>query len=92
MTLDPVFPDSVEEMLSQPCVRLQDHPQSRYGVAHAATGTVPVGQPWRDQPASVEAARKRHYPLFQASSQSQFFNIAVYLHKLQGLMALLAER
>jgi hypothetical protein len=91
VTRDPIFPESVREMLEHRLVRIENHPDTRYGVVGAGTRAVPVGHMWSDRTESEDAAQRRHYPLFQASSQGQFFNIAVYLHKLQGVMALLAE-
>ena len=64
-------------------------PATRYG-RRAAARRLPCVAPWPDVDRAVaEAGWRRYYPLFARRSSGQTFHLAVYLHKLPGLLAAL---
>ena len=68
-------------------VVIRHAPESRYGKRGAGKRLIPVNQPWPDDPGYIKMVRK-YYPC-PGTETSQFFEIAVYLHKMQGLMLLM---
>ncbi len=92
VTGDEAFVQHARRHADAPCVRIEDRPSPRYGAPDGGTRRLPVTVVWPD--ASQEDAERwrRFYPLFPRTSSGQFFNIAVYLHKLQGLMLLFGDQ
>ena len=69
-------------------VRLEERADTRYGDSDGGTRVVPVSVAPPDASSTTRLRWRHHYPLFPRSSHGQLFKMAVYMHKLQGLMAL----
>ncbi|NQZ71160.1 MAG: hypothetical protein HRT89_24205, partial [Lentisphaeria bacterium] len=85
-TADPFFLQAAAGNLEHLVIEIETHQETRYGVSDAGSIAIPVHQPWPDQ--AKDDNYSHYYPLFPKTSMGQFFNIAVYLHKLQGIMLL----
>jgi len=86
VTRAPAFRDHFRAHTKTVAVEIVRQDQTRYGVKGAGKVSVPVLVGWPDQ----KRKRSKFYPLFPPSSMSQFFNMSVYLHKMQGIMILAA--
>jgi hypothetical protein len=88
LTGDTAIRDYARQHSDQLCVALEPRPAPRYGEPGGAAAEVPVLLPWPDAPPDAEQQWRQTYPLFARESAGQFFNIAVYMHKVQGAMLL----
>ena len=73
-------------------MKIEDRPAPRYGAPEGSTRKVPVTAEWPDASPETTERWRQFYPLFPPTSTGQFFNMAVYLHKLPGLMLLFGEQ
>lgn len=87
VTKDRVFAEHVRKHTRVCRVVIRDLPEPRYGLSGAGRRTAPVENPWPDDPHYLQRVRK-YYPC-PGTETAQFFEMAVYLHKMQGLMLLL---
>lgn len=87
-TGDPVFPAHVRAHARTVHVAVVDLPVTRYGQSGAGRRSAPAVIPWPDETEADRAAIRRYYPI-PGTADSQFFEIAVYLHKLPGLLLLM---
>ena len=92
VTGDPAFRERAADHARTVCVGLQPRPEPVYGVPAATSRTVPLLVDWPDTPTENRRRWKEWYPLFPRHSSGQFFNMAVYMHKIQGLMLLLTGK
>ena len=92
VTGDSAFKERVAEHTQTAHVTLEQRPEPRYGVPGTASRTVPMLVEWPDTPAESHQRWRRWYPRFPRHSSGQLFNMAVYMHKIQGLMLLLTSK
>jgi hypothetical protein len=90
VTGDRTFPAYARPHLARPLVRIGALPCPRYGRPGAASRPAPFGVPAPDAPRGWEQRARRFYPFFAPTDIAQFFQIAGYLHKAQGVMLLAA--
>lgn len=87
LTGDRAIADYVEFHTKQPHVSIEAVDERRYGIANGGTRQVPVEHEWHDDPGRFKELVK-HYRPVPGTHTAQMFNMAVYLHKLQGIMLL----
>ena len=88
VTKDPAILKYTREHMRSARVAIEDQLQRRYGVEGASKRTVPVLAAFPDEPPSDATWWKQKYPLIPQAGALQFYNISMYLHKMQGLMLL----
>ncbi len=72
-------------------VEVGEVPQARYGVRGAGRRPALIGASLGGVTARERAAARRYYPFFRRQDTSQFFQVAVYLHKLQAILELVGR-
>jgi hypothetical protein len=68
-------------------VRIVDQPESRYGIRGTGMRRIPAQYEWPERDAKTKKMPAIWYP-FPGSEMAQMFEMAVYLHKSQGIMVL----
>ncbi|MHC4886291.1 MAG: hypothetical protein ACYTGH_14535 [Planctomycetota bacterium] len=79
-------------MLAHQAVTVESHAAPRYGEPSAGARDVPFFTEFPDRKPFTNFNWKKYYPLFERNGTGHLFNIAVYLHKQQGIMAHTAPR